>query len=243
MKASDERDSYRIRISRHNTALRFPNKAPSVYTRSVANTLQLSYKRIGRLYSGPIIRSGVYERNRGEFLAMVPQREHRESRRRESERAYIDLSSSAPFRILDQSAILCKPTSIFTAYLARWKEETTIEDCERLDELDRLDRRQIGLSLMAVTERREDTRIGSRPENVNPPVSVGLYCYFRFSAWPLERVKASREGIASFSREDPPPVPSRSKISSLLQFASLISSLSLLISIIPLSLINIFVCT
>lgn len=46
-------------------------------------------------------------------------------------------------------------THLFTVYLALWwKEETTVEDCERLDELDRLDRRQIGLSLMVATERR-----------------------------------------------------------------------------------------
>lgn len=68
------RKSYRIRgvrVSEYNTALRFPIKPPSVYTQSVANTLQLSYKRINcdgeeSLYSGPIIRGGVHERNRGE---------------------------------------------------------------------------------------------------------------------------------------------------------------------------------
>lgn len=107
MKAPATRDSYRIRrtrVSGHNTALRFPNKASSVYTRSVANTLQLSYKRIGRggeesgrLYSGYIIRGGVHERNRGDFLAIVRRgggeeerggREQRAVRRRESERVY-----------------------------------------------------------------------------------------------------------------------------------------------------------
>lgn len=122
------RDSYRIgrtRVSGHNTALRFPNKAPSVYTRSVANTLQLSYKRIGRggeesgrLYSGSIIRGGVHERNRGEFLAMVGagragKRTERESRRRESESARVLIchrSLRGPFRILDQRESYANPS-------------------------------------------------------------------------------------------------------------------------------------
>jgi len=156
----------RTRVSGHNTALRFLNKAPSVYTRSVANTLQLSYKRVGRggeksdrLYSGYIIRGGVHERNRGDFLAIVGRGERRgrggeESKElwgEESRSACIDLSSSAPrpFSNFRSVGILCKPISILTAYLARWKEgwvrRMTIEVCDRFDELDRLDRRQICL--------------------------------------------------------------------------------------------------
>lgn len=66
----------------------------------------------------------------------------------ESRSACIDLSSSAPwpFSNFRSAGILCKPTSILTAYLTRRKtgrrRRTMVEDCERLDELDRLDRNQ-----------------------------------------------------------------------------------------------------
>lgn len=123
--------------------LRFPNKAPSVYTRFVANTLQLSYKRIGRggeRKAIAYIAATLYgvECTKGivaNFLRWSDGKREREQKAeeksRESRSACIDLSSSAPprpFSNFRSAGILCKPTSILTAYLAWWKEGTEGDD-------------------------------------------------------------------------------------------------------------------
>lgn len=85
----------------------------------MANTLQLSYKRINcdgeeSLYSGPIIRGGVHERNRGEFLAVIGRGRKDEEAKEESRCECIDPSSSAPrpFSNFRSAGILCKLPSL-----------------------------------------------------------------------------------------------------------------------------------
>lgn len=77
MKADSEKVvSAESALAEHNTALRFPIK-PRQFIHGLWQ-IRCNYHIKGStatgeesLYSGPIIRGGVHERNRGEFLAVI----------------------------------------------------------------------------------------------------------------------------------------------------------------------------